>query len=357
MSAYKVLHSYAHQWTFPRSFHVSPFNDRSGFYQVSLVDPLLNLSTNARPYFAVKVVLLTADTKEKKLMADLKGQAVPLSESSALSAIFQFPLALFLTTPRILYQAAKLHYKKKLDVFPKPEPVSSHKDLMHSVNPVEDGGLAGNVLWQPADSTTNWVLEKLIDHIQHRVNHLWATEKSSISVKIASTDPSESPVHVRANGQAEEELEIVYASFYFLIDILLSPSPELAILLGTKAERRWKVSNPALFCFLLQPSSTNVSLSTQLLRKRQLNWSLSFATPDQTEAATSLTKRIDKATSRPHFLDCEKGIYGTVLKQVVLQRTMYWVFGLTRARCVVGLEPWSEWVRAAALIEGRDARG
>lgn len=343
--------SYAHQWTFPRSFHVSPFNDRSGYYQVSLVDPLLNLSMNTQPYFAVKVVLLTAETKEKKLMADLKGHAVPLSESSALSAIFQFPLALFLTTPRILYQAAKLHYKKKLDVFPKPEPVSSHAGELHSVNPVEAGGLAGNVLWQAADSTTEWVMEKLVAHLQQRVDHLWTADKRSVSIKITSTDPNDAPRTICATGQAAEELEIVYASYYFLIDILLSPSPELAILLGTKAERRWTVNNPHLFCLLLQSSFTAKSLSAQKLRRRQLMWSLSFATPEQAKSTEAFIKQIDKAITRPHFLDEDHGIQRTVFKQIMLQRSMYWVFGLMKARFVVGLEPWSEWVRAASVAQ------
>ena len=31
--------SYDHQWTFRRRFHVSPFNDRSGFYTVSVKSP------------------------------------------------------------------------------------------------------------------------------------------------------------------------------------------------------------------------------------------------------------------------------------------------------------------------------
>lgn len=139
--------SYHYSWTFPRSFHVSPFNSRNGFYRLDLVDPFPafapgNASASAKgtaptssarrvpAHPEIKVLLrLLTPSKTVKLQALLasspKHHPVALHPSNwsiILRTIANYPLSLLMTTPRILYQAYRLHYDKKLAVYPRPEP-------------------------------------------------------------------------------------------------------------------------------------------------------------------------------------------------------------------------------------------
>ncbi|KAF5343138.1 hypothetical protein D9758_015227 [Tetrapyrgos nigripes] len=190
-NSYPAASGYDHRWTFPRSFHVSPFNDRKGYYVVSAKRPSQappSLDSGTRrgtseggdgatppmPTISVHLHLdapfapsadsdnetnepraktSTENTKSEigplKLTAVLRPMSsVPLSSKSILS-LFSLnpfasssststattttpasrptkvkanPFALFLTFPRILYQAYILHYRKQLGVYIRPEP-------------------------------------------------------------------------------------------------------------------------------------------------------------------------------------------------------------------------------------------
>ncbi|KIY63872.1 hypothetical protein CYLTODRAFT_493562 [Cylindrobasidium torrendii FP15055 ss-10] len=154
---------YDHQWTFPRAFHVSPFNDRSGYYVVSICDPGCPPSTRERekdsttkerdsatttrdlaaPLPSVKIHMYTEKPSSAspadhtttqssspfapdklKLLALLNPRtSTPLTSSSLLAALSQAPFSLFLALPRILGEAAVLHYGRGLRVWGRPEPV------------------------------------------------------------------------------------------------------------------------------------------------------------------------------------------------------------------------------------------
>lgn len=133
LDASEVASGHHHAWHTHRNFHVSPFNDRAGYYRLDLRDPFhdLDASENISPEdikFKVTLHLLTRD-KKRKLFANLQNH--PSSErrpqSITGSSIIQRivcrqPLDLLLTTPRILIQAWSLHYRKGLRVYPRPEP-------------------------------------------------------------------------------------------------------------------------------------------------------------------------------------------------------------------------------------------
>jgi hypothetical protein len=117
-----------HAWIFPRSFHVSPFNNRAGYYRLDVQDPFHSEAPPSTEYPKFKVTLnLLTTAKESKLYAVLMNHPTQKATTIALrnivsSVLFKQPWSLLLTTPRILAQAWVLHYQKGLVVYPRPEP-------------------------------------------------------------------------------------------------------------------------------------------------------------------------------------------------------------------------------------------
>jgi len=99
-----------------KRFHVSPFFDRSGRYAFSLSDlgPEVDIRID---YFA---------DKQLRLTAMLSGRCIPLTCGNLRRTIASQPLAAAMTMPRILFQAAKLYFGKKLRVHTKPDPDDPH---------------------------------------------------------------------------------------------------------------------------------------------------------------------------------------------------------------------------------------
>ncbi|KAE9400311.1 hypothetical protein BT96DRAFT_993166 [Gymnopus androsaceus JB14] len=55
---------YKHQWTFRRAFHVSPFNDRTGFYTVALSAPSVSIPQGGGPEVDISIRLREAEHVE-----------------------------------------------------------------------------------------------------------------------------------------------------------------------------------------------------------------------------------------------------------------------------------------------------
>ena len=93
-----------------KEFHVSPFNDMRGSYEFTFgdlrqgLDIAINLVREGRVAFHAR----------------LTGVMTPLTPAAVRRAIFGFPLAAFLTLPRIHLQAAILYFRKHLPVYRKP---------------------------------------------------------------------------------------------------------------------------------------------------------------------------------------------------------------------------------------------
>ena len=98
----------------PKDFHVSPFYKVEGDYEWRFSDPRTNLdaqiqvSVNGRPEF----------------FARLWGTPLALSDAILARVLARHPLTIALTMPRILIQAARLYYGKKIPVHTKPVPAS-----------------------------------------------------------------------------------------------------------------------------------------------------------------------------------------------------------------------------------------
>ena len=353
------LNSYEHQWTFPRAFHVSPFNDRTGFYRVALSDPLRSSSSPLphlppNPQLAIKIVTLTSEG-EKKLYASLAGPSVPLQPSNLIGALCRYPLSLLLTTPRILYQAMLLHYGRRLDVFPRPDPyvATGEEDEGELSNPVEAGGKGGGVQWQEEGSFEVLAKEKVVSFLEQRVRQLEHDEARRIEVILRPADKTRSPIEISPSSAVKESLIISYLTPLFFSDLLASPSIPLALALGSKTERRWQTSNDELFLKLFSsppPSSpVSLSLSIRLMRYLRLSafrWSLSFS------PSSALPPSAESIP--PHPLDgpsTSLALVWALWTHFFYIRLGYWIFRATGARFVTGTEPWEEWSRWASREE------
>ena len=99
-----------------KEFHVSPFYDLRGEYDFYFSDLNQNLD--------IKINIM----KEKRAVffSRLWGQASELNNKNLLLTLCRFPLTAALTMPRILFEAFRLHFIKKLPAYFKPKPQSIH---------------------------------------------------------------------------------------------------------------------------------------------------------------------------------------------------------------------------------------
>ena len=101
-------------FTTDKAFHVSPFNDVSGSYEMSFSEIGAGLD--------IHVDLLRDG--EKVFGAQLSGRSRPMTTREQLSVILRHPLIPRLTMARIHWEAAKLFFLRKLSYHPKPSPMS-----------------------------------------------------------------------------------------------------------------------------------------------------------------------------------------------------------------------------------------
>jgi len=99
----------------PKEFHVSPFNDRAGCYHFSF-------------RIAEEEIFLGVDLHrggDCVMKTWMQGRAHPLTAAAVRRHALLHPLDTAVNSmPRILLQAAILHYRKRMEVFPRPQPGS-----------------------------------------------------------------------------------------------------------------------------------------------------------------------------------------------------------------------------------------
>lgn len=118
---------YPARYTAPKRFHVSPFNSMEGTYEFLFGDITRALSVSVRLCRGLELVF----------EAHLTGQAVPITPSSHARLLFRHPFIPHLTFPRILWQAAQLHVRRKLPVTTKPIPMSPMTIKRHPPSLIE----------------------------------------------------------------------------------------------------------------------------------------------------------------------------------------------------------------------------
>ncbi|PPQ90297.1 hypothetical protein CVT25_013122 [Psilocybe cyanescens] len=344
---------YNHQWTFPREFHVSPFNDRSGFYTVSVKRPthpplFTDITSSQRmpspPKPSVRVHLFTSEEEDSSKVGALKltallrpARSTPLTSHSLLFSLVKAPFELLLTTPRILFVAWKLHYKKRLDVFlrPEPHPVAYNRDLMDRPRPTKPSG------------GVKWLDEGLLEYYARRRIEMFLSTRAretGIEVAILAPDPGMPPLIYSPDGSASPiRLTVSYLSSRMFSILCLCPSAEHALLLGCEAEKIFRVSSKELFIAVFSsttpPLPTTIPDLTRLQRLRSANIPGSLGIPIPTS----------------HFLD-EKDGFGSklgsgllIFSHQFLDWFEKWVFTIVKARVVEGQEPWKQWDRVADI--------
>lgn len=113
LNDFKMIRRDCYEACAPKVFHVSPFFERKGEYrfQFDLSNP-----------DAVSIVLDYYEGPNLVLASSWKGLKKPFETSKLFSVLCRYPFAGWLTLIRIHFQAAILHFFKKLPIYSKPEP-------------------------------------------------------------------------------------------------------------------------------------------------------------------------------------------------------------------------------------------
>lgn len=98
----------------PKAFHVSPFNDLQGTYSFAFSPPTPRLAIDVNIVREGQVVFRSR----------MEGSPVPFTAANLRRTLARYPLTAALTVPRIMAQAGRLYFQKKLPVFTKPVPQS-----------------------------------------------------------------------------------------------------------------------------------------------------------------------------------------------------------------------------------------
>jgi cyclopropane-fatty-acyl-phospholipid synthase len=112
-----VLRHQSGDYTFEteKAFHVSPFFPRKGRYAFRL-SPLGETLLLEITFFL--------DADKPALVASFTGTSRPLTPATMARTVCLHPLRAVLTFPRILWQAGRLYFQKRLKVYTKPDPCS-----------------------------------------------------------------------------------------------------------------------------------------------------------------------------------------------------------------------------------------
>ncbi|CAD6900217.1 unnamed protein product [Tilletia laevis] len=401
-----------HQWTFPRTFHVSPFNDRGGFYSCSVKD--LIPASSDRPVLDIRVTLLIPDPDEasgtgneeakevglvKKMVAILTShptpadgklnalRPLPLNANNFTLALLRQPLDLFLTFGRIAYEAGRLHWgKNRLDVFGKPEMddeagLDSTLDFdgvgwPPSLNPTEPNRDHAGIDDQiPYSKQKSGALMRSAasasDHCGQKAFEVLL--RTSGKASLVSVDLGEdSGANGQQSGDNKAQVVLYARSAAVYSDLLLYP-PFLAHAIGSRIARRWGVNDVHSFLKVFPesaaPTQTTASVSTaarwaRSIRAAHVRWGLSVVPLSTTDDASlqrhvqGIEDRFLAAATGPHPFEetsvatavSQWSVVGHLLSLHLIARAEELAFRLIGARYVREMEPWSEVRRAVELL-------
>ncbi|SYW75695.1 uncharacterized protein UBRO2_00850 [Ustilago bromivora] len=305
----------------------------------------------------------------------------PLSPATLYAALMRQPLDLFLTFVRILYEAARLHFVRRLDVFGRPDmvqvpeasPLSAFDGVglpppLNQIQPhrseadKNDERSVGLMYPEPgwAEITAKKYMEEMI---RKRVQALEAEKGEEWSVRVESTDPADPGLHIASDKMGDEKVRqlVLYTRSYGVyVDLMTHQPPSLALLLGSVVGRRWGVNSMDAFDSFF-PSGSLADTGT---RKKHfdflLNSHLGSSSSDREEALQSLQKFgiPTKPTTTKEGEQKESRKVTTVLWMRYLAAVAEKkAFALLGARYVKGTEPWLELQRGLKYIEKKAAGG
>ncbi|KAL6308937.1 hypothetical protein BKA93DRAFT_724674 [Sparassis latifolia] len=335
-----------HQWTFPRQFHVSPFNDRSGFYTVALTTPshapipvsAAGLSQPA-PRPVIRIHLHVPDPLCPSTPGPLKLTALlrpsvsePLTTTSLLRALAHQPLVLFLSFARIVFQAGVLHYRRRLRVNVRPDPVPAQRGWGIREGDDAEQPLSGGVKWQSEGILERYARGRVEAFLRGRAR------ATGVSVTLVSANPFLPPSVFlpsrKEDSTAEkigQSLTVWYRSPQFFTTVFVAPSAAHAIQLGT-TEGLFTFSSRELFTLVFSPPYAQTSQTLcQRLRAQ--------AVPQVSRYAIPQTHPLDMA---------ESAVIDSAMLAVMLTsgKVEEWAYRMIGTRFVRGQEPWKRWQRA-----------
>ncbi|KAG9960018.1 DUF1365-domain-containing protein, partial [Aureobasidium melanogenum] len=118
-----------------KDFHVSPFNSRKGTYSLTAADPVAALKSGSK--VLDNLVVLNSSQAQAKLVARVYSDndymdPKAMRSSQTIKTLASWFWVGFLTFPRILTQAYKLYFKRKLHVWFRPEVLASSIGRTHT---------------------------------------------------------------------------------------------------------------------------------------------------------------------------------------------------------------------------------
>jgi DUF1365 family protein len=118
-----------------KDFHVSPFNSRKGTYSLTAADPVAALKSGSK--VLDNIVVLNSSKAHAKLVARVYSDGdhmdpTTMSTSQVLKLLASWFWVGFLTFPRIIAQAYKLYFKRRLHVWFRPEVLASSIGRTHT---------------------------------------------------------------------------------------------------------------------------------------------------------------------------------------------------------------------------------
>jgi len=118
---------YATRFSAEKLFHVSPFFPRTGGYEFRVADARERLD----------VLIVYRQDGQEMFSARLWGSLEPLCGATLARTMIRQPFAPALTMPRILRQAASLHFRRHLPVFRRPPPANPLTVRSAPIGPVQ----------------------------------------------------------------------------------------------------------------------------------------------------------------------------------------------------------------------------
>ena len=118
-----------------KDFHVSPFNSRKGTYSLTAADPVAALKSGSK--VLDNIVVLNSSKAHAKLVARVYSDGdhmdpTTMTTSQVIRLLASWFWVGFLTFPRIIAQAYKLYFKRKLHVWFRPEVLASSIGRTHT---------------------------------------------------------------------------------------------------------------------------------------------------------------------------------------------------------------------------------
>ncbi|KAF8841057.1 hypothetical protein BDN67DRAFT_902290 [Paxillus ammoniavirescens] len=268
---------YDHQWTFPRRFFVSPFNDRSGFYTVSVKlpshppfhipssfydppkpkvrvhlhmpspsSPQSSTSSTTSLYTPTSSNLNRSTIGPLKFLAHLTPQiSTPLTIAHLLVALSRLPFALLLTLPRILYEASMAHYRRRLRVVGRPEALAA---CLHRANPPStDRAHPGGIIYQKPTMLERYARNRMRAFLERRCvetgvkvvlvpgdpwEEVLTFEPGCSTTNSEALNTTEPPLARPDQQTSNETLTISYTSPRIFTLFLTAPSASLFFLAG-----------------------------------------------------------------------------------------------------------------------------